>query len=121
MDLEDRDKPKQSICLGGGSPGSGDAEFRIEKAGMIVDSQKNKWDFLSLKLVPAEGYGDKSGFGTDLSTSYWLVICERIRRLTPKSSRSKWWVPIVIRSKKVFRKTALWISCCDMTIRISNW
>lgn len=65
MDLEDRDKPKQSICLGGGSPGSGDAEFRIEKAGMIVDSQKNKWDFLSLKLVPAEGYGDKSGFGTD--------------------------------------------------------
>ena len=32
---------------------------------MIVDSQKNKWDFLSLKLVPAEGYGDKSGFGTD--------------------------------------------------------
>ncbi|WP_314952479.1 TANFOR domain-containing protein [Tannerella forsythia] len=64
MDLEDRDKPKQSICLGGGSPGSGDAEFRIEKAGMIVDSQKNKWDFLSLKLVPAEGYGDKSGFGT---------------------------------------------------------
>ena len=65
MDLEDRDKPKQSICLGGGSPGSGDAEFRIEKAGMIVDSQKNKWDFLSLKLVPAEGYGDKSGFGSD--------------------------------------------------------
>ena len=65
MDLEDRDKPKQSICRGGGSPGSGDAEFRIEKAGMIVDSQKNKWDFLSLKLVPAEGYGDKSGFGTD--------------------------------------------------------
>ena len=65
MDLEDRDKPKQSICLGGGSPGSGDAEFRIEKAGMIVDSQKNKWDLLSLKLVPADGYGDKSGFGTD--------------------------------------------------------
>lgn len=65
MDLEDRDKPSQSICMGGGQSGSGDAEFRIEKAGMVVDSKENKWDFLSLKLVPAGGYGDKSGFGTD--------------------------------------------------------
>ena len=64
MDLEDRDKPKQSICLGGGSPGSGDAEFRIEKADMVLKPGGEKWDFLRLKLVPTEAYGDKSGFGT---------------------------------------------------------
>ena len=110
MDLEDRDKPKQSICLGGGSPGSGDAEFRIEKADMVVSN--------SFRQEPMAIRADSA---RRLSTSYWPVICERIRRLTPKSSRSKWWVPIVIRSKKVFRKTDLWISCCDMTIRIGNW
>ena len=64
MDLEDRDKPKQSICLGGGSPGSGDAEFRIEKADMVLKPGGEKWDFLRLKLVPTGAYGDKSGFGT---------------------------------------------------------
>lgn len=64
MDLEDRDKPKQSICLGGGSPGSGDAEFLIEKAGMVLKPGGEKWDFLRLKLVPTGAYGDKSGFGT---------------------------------------------------------
>ena len=65
MDLEYPDKLKQSICLGGGSPGSGDAEFRIEKADMVLKPGGEKWDFLRLKLVPADGYGDKSGFGTD--------------------------------------------------------
>ncbi|WP_449188622.1 TANFOR domain-containing protein [Tannerella forsythia] len=65
MDLEDRDKPKQSICLGGGSPGSGDAEFRVEKADMVVKPGENKWDFLRLKLVPSDAYGDKSGFGKE--------------------------------------------------------
>ena len=64
MDLEDRDKPKQSICLGGGSPGSGDAEFLIEKADMVLKPGGEKWDFLRLKLVPTGAYGDKSGFGT---------------------------------------------------------
>ena len=64
MDLEDRDKPKQSICLGGGSPGSGDAEFRIEKADMVLKPGGEEWDFLRLKLVPTGAYGDKSGFGT---------------------------------------------------------
>ncbi|RRD58363.1 TANFOR domain-containing protein [Tannerella forsythia] len=64
MDLEDREKPKQSICLGG-QPGSGDAEFLVEKAGMVVDSKENEWDLLSLKLVPAGGYGDNSGFGKE--------------------------------------------------------
>lgn len=64
MDLENRDKPKQSICLGGGSPGSGDAEFLIEKADMVLKPGGEKWDFLRLKLVPTGAYGDKSGFGT---------------------------------------------------------
>ena len=64
MDLEDREKPSQSICLGG-QRGSGDAEFLVEKAGMVVDSKENKWDLLSLKLVPAGGYGDNSGFGKE--------------------------------------------------------
>lgn len=64
MDLEYPDKLKQSICLGGGSPGSGDAEFLIEKAGMVLKPGGEKWDFLRLKLVPTGAYGDKSGFGT---------------------------------------------------------
>ena len=65
MDLEDWDRPKQTICMGDAQPGSGDAEFRVEKAGMVVDSKENEWDLLSLKLVPAGGYGDKSGFGKE--------------------------------------------------------
>ena len=64
MDLEYPDKLKQSICLGGGSPGSGDAEFLIEKADMVLKPGGEKWDFLRLKLVPTGAYGDKSGFGT---------------------------------------------------------
>ena len=64
MDLEYPDKLKQSICLGGGSPGSGDAEFLIEKADMVLKPGGEKWDFLRLKLVPTRAYGDKSGFGT---------------------------------------------------------
>lgn len=65
MDLEDRDKPKQSICLGGGGSGSGSAEFRVEKANMMVFSDKNDWELLQLKLIPADSYGDKSGFGKE--------------------------------------------------------
>ena len=65
MDLEYPDKLKQSICLGGGSPGSGDAEFLIEKADMVLKPGGEKWDFLRLKLVPTGAYGDKSGFGKE--------------------------------------------------------
>ena len=65
MDLEYPDKLKQSICLGGGQPGSGDAEFLIEKAGMVLKPGGEKWDFLRLKLVPTGAYGDKSGFGKE--------------------------------------------------------
>ncbi len=64
MELEDQKQPRQSICLGGGKPGSGDAEFRVERADMVIKPEKNDWDFLRLKLVPSDAYGNKSGFGT---------------------------------------------------------
>ena len=64
MELEDQKQPRQSICLGGGRPGSGDAEFRVERADMVIMPEKNDWDFLRLKLVPSDAYGNKSGFGT---------------------------------------------------------
>ncbi|PNE29297.1 hypothetical protein BHU09_02395 [Tannerella sp. oral taxon 808] len=64
MELEDQKQPRQSICLGGGRPGSGDAEFRVERADMVILPEKNDWDFLRLKLVPSDAYGNKSGFGT---------------------------------------------------------
>ena len=64
MELEDQRQPRQSICLGGGRPGSGDAEFRVEGADMVIKPEKNDWDFLRLKLVPSDAYGNKSGFGT---------------------------------------------------------
>ena len=64
MELEDQKQPRQSICLGGGKPGSGDAEFRVERADMVIMPEKNDWDFLRLKLVPSDAYGNKSGFGT---------------------------------------------------------
>ena len=64
MELEDQKQPRQSICLGGGRPGSGDAEFRVERADMVIKPDKNDWDFLRLKLVPSDAYGNKSGFGT---------------------------------------------------------
>ena len=64
MELEDQKQPRQSICLGGGKPGSGDAEFRVERADMVIKPDKNDWDFLRLKLVPSDAYGNKSGFGT---------------------------------------------------------
>ena len=64
MELEDQRQPRQSICLGGGKPGSGDAEFRVERADMVILPEKNDWDFLRLKLVPSDAYGNKSGFGT---------------------------------------------------------
>ena len=64
MELEDQKQPRQSICLGGGKPGSGDAEFRVERADMVILPEKNDWDFLRLKLVPSDAYGNKSGFGT---------------------------------------------------------
>ena len=64
MELEDQRQPRQSICLGGGKPGSGDAEFRVERADMVIKPDKNDWDFLRLKLVPSDAYGNKSGFGT---------------------------------------------------------
>ncbi len=65
MDLEDRDNPQQTICLGDDKAGSGNAEFRVEKADKVVLPEKNDWDLLRLKLVPSGAYGDKSGFGTE--------------------------------------------------------
>ena len=64
MELKDPKQLRQSICLGGGKPGSGDAEFRVERADMVIKPDKNDWDFLRLKLVPSDAYGNKSGFGT---------------------------------------------------------
>ena len=64
MELKDPKQLRQSICLGGGKPGSGDAEFRVEGADMVIKPEKNDWDFLRLKLVPSDAYGNKSGFGT---------------------------------------------------------
>ena len=64
MELKDPKQLRQSICLGGGKPGSGDAEFRVERADMVIKPEKNDWDFLRLKLVPSDAYGNKSGFGT---------------------------------------------------------
>ena len=64
MELKDPKQLRQSICLGGGRPGSGDAEFRVERADMVIMPEKNDWDFLRLKLVPSDAYGNKSGFGT---------------------------------------------------------
>ena len=64
MELKDPKQLRQSICLGGGKPGSGDAEFRVERADMVIMPEKNDWDFLRLKLVPSDAYGNKSGFGT---------------------------------------------------------
>ena len=64
MELKDPKQLRQSICLGGGKPGSGDAEFRVERADMVILPEKNDWDFLRLKLVPSDAYGNKSGFGT---------------------------------------------------------
>ena len=64
MELKDPKQLRQSICLGGGRPGSGDAEFRVERADMVILPEKNDWDFLRLKLVPSDAYGNKSGFGT---------------------------------------------------------
>jgi len=31
---------------------------------MVIMPEKNDWDFLRLKLVPSDAYGNKSGFGT---------------------------------------------------------
>ncbi len=65
MDLEDCDNPQQTICLGDDEAGSGNAEFRVEKADKVILPEKNDWDLLRLKLVPSGAYGDKSGFGTE--------------------------------------------------------